>query len=168
MWTPWGPFWGQWGPIRAKKWVKTVNNYHIPKSESSTTPRSSISAKIWPYAFGAKSRWGPPRVHFGPMGFHRDQKMGQNLKNAPKFQFSITPQSLISAKMGPYGYGAKSRWGPPRVNLVANGVPLGQNMGQNRKKFPCLKIRIFDYPAVIDLGQNWTLRLWRQITVRTP
>ena len=38
-------------------------------------------------------------------------------------------------------------------------------MGQNRKKLPCLKIRIFVYPAVIDCGQNLTLRLWRQITV---
>ena len=38
-------------------------------------------------------------------------------------------------------------------------------MGQNRKKLPCPKIRIFDYPAVIDFGQNWTLRLWRQIKV---
>ena len=45
--------------------------------------------------------------------------------------------------------------------------PMGshcvQKMGQNRKKLPCPKIRIFDYPAVIDFS-----RLWRQITVRTP
>ena len=32
-------------------------------------------------------------------------------------------------------------------------------MGQNRKKLPCPKIRIFVYPAVIDFGQNLTLRL---------
>ena len=113
--TPWGPSWGQWGPIGAKKWVKTVKNYHAPKFEFSTTPRSSISAKIWPYDYGAKSRWGPPRVH-----------------------------------------------------LWASGVPLGQKMGQNRKKLPCPKIRIFDYPAVINFGQNWTLWLWRQFTVGTP
>ena len=79
-----------------------------------------------------------------------------------------------------HGYGAKSRWGPSRVHLGANGVPLGkkiidfsqkmevtvmapnhgedplgsilgpmgshwvQKMGQNRKKLPCPKIRIFN------------------------
>ena len=50
--------------------------------------------------------------------------------------------------------------------------PMGSNwvkkMGQNRKILPCPKIPIFVYPMVINLGQNSTLRLWRQITVRTP
>ena len=57
-------------------------------------------------------------------------------------------------KDGSYGYGAKSRWGPPRVQLGANGVPFGRKTGQNRKTLQCLKIRIFDYPAVIDFSQN--------------
>ena len=51
-------------------------------------------------------------------------------------------------------------------------VPMGSHWvkkkGQNRKKLPCQKIRIFDYSAVIDFDQNETLRLWRQITVGTP
>ena len=42
--------------------------------------------------------------------------------------------------------------------------PMGshwvQNMGQNRKKFP--KIRIFDYPAVIDFSQKM------DVTVMAP
>ena len=50
--------------------------------------------------------------------------------------------------------------------------PMGSHwvpkMGQNRKKLPCPKIRIFDYPAVIDFFKKWKLRLWRQITVGTP
>ena len=49
--------------------------------------------------------------------------------------------------------------------------PMGshwvQKMGQNRKKLPCPKIRIFNYPAVIDFSKKWKLRLWRQITVGT-
>ena len=36
--------------------------------------------------------------------------------------------------------------------------PMGshwvQKMGQNRKKLPCPKIRIFDYPAVIGFSQK--------------
>ena len=170
---------------------------------------SSISAKIRPYGFGAKSRWGPPRVHLGANG---SKKMGKNRKRLP------------CPIIRPDGYGVNSRWGPPRVHFGANGVPLGpkngskplkitmpqnsnfglprghrfrpksgltvmapnhggdplgfilgpmgshwvQNMGQNRKKLPCPKIRIFDYPAVIDFGQNPALQLWRQITVGTP
>ena len=50
--------------------------------------------------------------------------------------------------------------------------PMGsrwvKKMGQNRKKLPCPKIRIFDYPAVIDLDQNSTWQLWREITVGNP
>ena len=64
----WGPFSGQWGPIGKKKWVKTVKNYHAPKFEFLTTPCSSIWAKNRIYGYGAKSRWGPPRVHLGANG----------------------------------------------------------------------------------------------------
>ena len=66
------------------------------------------------------------------------------------------------AKNGSYGYGAKSRWGPPRVRLGANGVPLGRKTGQNRKTLQCRKIRIFDYPAVIDFSQKM------EVTVIAP
>ena len=37
-----------------------------------------------------------------------------------------------------------------------------QKMGQNRKKLPCPKIRIFDYPAVIDFSQKM------EVTVMAP
>ena len=44
--------------------------------------------------------------------------------------------------------------------------PMGshwvQIMGQNRKKLPCPKIRIFDYPAVIDFSQKM------EVTVMAP
>ena len=74
----------------------------------------------------------------------------------------------ISAKIRLDGYDAKSRWGTPRVHLEANGVSLGKKMGLNRKKLPCPKIRIFDYPALIDFDQNSTLWFGCQITVGTP
>ena len=108
---PLGSMLGPMGSRWVKKWVKTVEYYHAPKFEFSTTPRSSISTKIRLYRYGAKSRLGPPRVH-----------LGANLKT----------------------------------------------MGQIRKKLPCPKIRIFDYPDVKDFEQNSTLWLWRQITVCTP
>ena len=37
-----------------------------------------------------------------------------------------------------------------------------QKMGQNRKKLPCTKIRIFDYPAVIDFSEKM------EVTVMAP
>ena len=83
--------------------------------------------------------------------------------HAPKFEFSTTPRSSIFLKKtGSYGCGAKSRWGPPRVHLRANGVPLGPKMGQNRENLPCPKIRIFNYPAVIDFSQK------KEVTVMAP
>ena len=49
--------------------------------------------------------------------------------------------------------------------------PMGSHwvtkMGQNYKKLPYPKMRIFDHPAVIDFLQKWKLRLWRQIMVGT-
>ena len=57
-------------------------------------------------------------------------------------------------KNGSYRYGAKSRWGPPSVNLGANGVPLGRKKGAKSQKLPCTKIRIFDYPAVIGFSEK--------------
>ena len=58
------------------------------------------------------------------------------------------------AKSGSCGYGAKSWWRPPRVNIGANGAPLGPKIGQNHKKILCPKIQIFHYPAVIDFSQK--------------
>ena len=101
-------------------------------------------------------------------------------------------------KNGSYGYGAKSRRGPPRVHLGASGVigfsqkmevtvmapnhgwdhlgsilgPMGshwvQKMGRNYKKLPCPKS---DFSIILRSSifpKKWKLRLWRQITEGTP
>ena len=186
---PLGSILGPMGSHWVQKMGQNRKKLPCPKFEFSTTTRSSISTKIRLYGYGAKSRWGPLRVHLGangvlfgskkwvetvkitmpqnsnfplprghqfrpkfdltvmapnhggdplgsilgPMGSHWVKKMGQNRKNyhAPKFEFSTTPRSSISAKIRLYGYGAKSRWGPPRVHLGANGVQFGQ---KNRSK----------------------------------
>ena len=68
----------------------------------------------------------------GPMGFHWGQNMGQNLKKITIPQnsnFRLPRGHLFRPKFGPYGYGAKSRCGPPRVPLGANGVPLEPKIG---------------------------------------
>ena len=101
----------------------------------------------------------------GPMGSHWVQKMGQNRKKItmPKnSNFRLTRGHRFLAKNGSYGYGAKLRWGSPRVHLGANGVPSGPKMGQSHKKLLCPKIRIFDYPVVIDFSQKM------EVTVMAP
>ena len=96
--------------------------------------RSSIWANNRIYHCGAKSHWGPPRVHLGanwvPLGLKKCVKTVKNY-HAPKFEFFTTPRSSIGAKNRIYDYGAKSRWGPSRVHLGADGVPLGsKNMSK--------------------------------------
>ena len=65
---------------------------------------------------------------WGPIGSKKWVKTVKNY-HAPKFEFSTTPLSRISTKIRLYGYGAKSRCGPLRVHLGANGVPLGKKNG---------------------------------------
>ena len=153
---PWGPSWGQWGPIGAKKWVNTVKNCHAPKFEFFTTLRSSIWAKNRIYGYDAKSRWGPPRSILVPMGSCWDQKMGQNCKKlpCPKIRILATPRSSIWQKieftvMAP-NHGRK----PLGSILGPMGSHWGQEMGQNRKKLPCPKIRILTTPRSSIWAKN--------------
>ena len=61
---------------------------------------------------------------------------------------------------------APNHGGDPLGSILGPmGSHWGQKIGQNRKKLPCPKTRIFDYSTVIDLGKKSNLWLWRQITV---
>ena len=140
-------------------------------SNFSTIPWSSYSAKIWPYGYGAKSRWGPPRVHLGANGVPLGPKNGSEpLKiTMPRNSNFRLPRGHRFRPKLDVTVMAPNQVGDPLGSILGPmGSHWGQKMGQNSKKLPCHKIRIFDYPAVIDFIQNWTLRLWRQITVGTP
>ena len=131
----------------------------MPQNSNFRLPRGHrFFAKNGIYGYGAKSRWGPPRVHFEASGVPLGKKkMFQNLKKLLCPQIRIFDYHEVidfSKKNGIYGFGANSRWGPPRVYLGANGAPFGTKKGPNRKKLPCPKIRIFDFPAVIDFLQK--------------
>ena len=141
------------------------------KFEFSTTPRSSISAKIWPYNDGAKSRWGPPSVHLVANGVPLGPKNGSKPKKITMPQNSNfrLPRDHRSRPKSDLTIMVPNHGGDPLGSIL---LPMGSHwvkkMGQNLKKWPCPKFRIFDYPAIIDFGQNPTLRLWRQITMGTP
>ena len=70
------------------------------------------------------------------------------------FSFRLPRGHPFLAKNRSYGYGAKSWWGPPKVHLGANGVPLVTKNGSKRRKLPYPKIRIFDDSAVIYFSQK--------------
>ena len=81
-----------------KNGSKTVKNYHAPKFEFSTTPRSLIFRKKWKLRLWRKLRWWHPRVHLGANGVPLGPKNGsKTVKNYhdQKFEFSITPRSSI-------------------------------------------------------------------------
>ena len=107
---------------------------------------------------------GTPRVHLGANWVPLGPKYGskpQKITMPQNSNFRLPNCHRFFPKSGCYGYGSKSRWRPPRVHLGASGVPLGKKMGPNRN-LPCPKMRIFDYPAVIDFSQKM------DVTVMAP
>ena len=90
------------------------------------------------------------------MGSHWIQKMGQNRKKLPctKIRIFDYPAVIDFSQKMEVTVIAPNHGGTPRFHLGANGVPLGPKNGSKRKKLPCPKIRIFDYPAVIDFSQK--------------
>ena len=161
---PMGYHWGQKMGIKGKK-------LPCPKLEFFATPRSSIWAKNRIYGDGAKSWWGPPRVHLGANGVPLGPKKWiKTVKNyhARKFGFWLLLGNRFGRKIE-LTVMAPNHGGEPLGSILGPmGSHWGQKMGQNRLKLPCPKSRIFNYSAVIDLGKNSTLWLWRQIMVGTP
>ena len=107
----------------------------------------------------------------GPMGSHCVQKMCQNHKILPCPKIRIFDYNAVIDFLQKMEVTimVPSHGGDTIESILG---PMGSHwvkkMGQNRKKLPCPKIRIFDYPAAIDFSKKWKLRLWRQITVGTP
>ena len=101
----------------------------------------------------------------GPMGSHWVQKMGQNRKKLPCLKIRIFDYPAVidfSQKME-VTFMAPNHGGDTIESILG---PMGshwvQKMGQNRKKLPCPKIRIFHYPAVIGFSQKM------EVTIMAP
>ena len=157
---PRGPSWDQWGPIGAKKWVKTVKNYHASNSNLWLLRGHRFRQKI-ELTVKAPNHGGEPLGSIlGPMGCHWDKKMGQNRKKLPCPKIRIFDYYARGHRFGQkknYVYGTKSRWGPPRVHLGVNGDQLGpknQKMGENRKKLPFPKFEFLTTPRSSIWAKN--------------
>ena len=121
--------------------------------------------------YGAKSQWGHHGVDLGANGVPLEQK------NGSKPSKITMPQNSNFWLLCGHRFGQKIEFtvmapnhgGDPLGSILGPmGSHWGQKMGQNRKKLPCPKIRIFDYSAVIDLGKKSNLWLWRQFMVGNP
>ena len=111
----------------------------------------------------ARNQGGDPLESIlGPVGSHRVQKKCQNRKKLPCPKIRIFdypavidfPQIMEVTVMAPNHGGdtIESIFGPMGCHRV-------QKIGQNRTKLPCPKIRIFDYPAVIDFPKKSKIRI---------
>ena len=148
---------GPMGPIGSKKWVKTVKNYHAPKFEFSITPRSSVFRQKWNLRL-----WCQITVGTRP---HWVRKMCQNRKKlpCPKIRIFDYPAVIDFLQKMEVTVMAPNHGGDTRDSILG---PMGchsvQKIGQNRKKLPCPKIRIFDWDRHIDFSQKM------EVTVMAP
>ena len=144
----------------------------MPQNSNLWLPRGHRFRLKLDFTVMASNQGGDPLGSIlGPMGSHWDQKMGQNSKKLPchkNSNFRLLRGHRFHPKLDLTVMAPNHSGDPLGSFLGPMGSHWGQKMGQNRTKLPCRKIRIFDYPEVIDFGQNWTLRLLRQITVGTP
>ena len=167
--SPWGPprvhLWANGVPLGPKNGSKP-QKVTMPKNSNFRLPRDHrFFAKNGSYGYGAKSSCGSRGVYIGDNGVRRGQKNGSELKKItmPENSYFQQPRGhRFFVKSGSYGYGAKSRWGHRRVHHGANGSHWVQKIGQKSRKLPCPKIRIFDYPAVIEFLQKM------EVTVIAP
>ena len=133
----------------------------MPQNSKFRLPRGHrFFQKNGSHGYGAKSRWGPSGVRLGANGVPLGPKMGQNREKwpCPKIRIFVDfSQKLEVTVMAPNHDGdtIESILGPMGSHWV-------QKMGQNRKKLPCPKVRIFDYPAVIGFSQKM------EVTVIAP
>ena len=122
-------------------------------------------AKNGSYGYGANYGGDPLGSILGPMGSHWVQKMGQNRKKlpCPKIRIFDYPAVIDFSQKMEVTVMAPNHGGYPLGFILGSmGSHWVQKMGQSHKKIPWPKIRIFDYPAVIDFSQKM------EVTVMAP
>ena len=162
-----GPMGSHW----VQKMGQNVENFCAPKFEFSTTPRSSYFPKKWKLRLWRQITVGTPRVHLGANGVWLGPKNGSKRRKlpCPKIRIFDDPPLLDFSQKMEVTVMAKSRWGPPRVNLGANGVRLDiKKWVKTVKNYHAPKFEFSTTPRSSIFPKKWKLRLWRQVTVGTP
>ena len=118
-WGPLGSILGPMGSHGVKKMGQNRKKLPCPRSRIFDYPAVIGFSQKMEVTVMAPNHGGDPLGSIlGPMGSHWVQKMGQNRQKLPCPKIRIF--HWFFAKNGSCGYGAKSRWGPPRVHLGAH------------------------------------------------
>ena len=118
-----GPSWGQWG----QKMGQNRKNSNFPNFQ------------IFQVISGAKSRWGLPRAHRGPMGPHWGKKSVTNVK------VPILKNSNFSLPRGQKM--APNHDGDPLEPIIGQWRPIGTNRWVKTVKIPIFqKFQFFTTP----------------------
>ena len=123
------------------------SNFWLPRFSVLATPVIGFSQKIEVTVMAPNHGGDPVGSILGPMGSHWVQKMGQNRKILPCLKIRIFgyPAVIDFSQKIEVTVMAPNHGGDPLGSILG---PMGshwvQKMGQNRKKLPCPKIRIFN------------------------
>ena len=155
---PLGSILGPMGSHWVKKLGQNRKKLPCPKIRIFDYPAVIDFSKKMEAAFMAPNHGGDTLGSIlGPVGSHWVKKWVKTVKNyhAPKFELSIPFGSSIFHKKMEVMVMAPNHGGDTIESILG---PMGshrvQKIGQNRKKLPCPKIRIFDYPTVIDFSKK--------------
>ena len=145
----------------------------MPQNSNFRLPRGHrFFKKNGSYGYGAKSRWGLPRVHLGANGV----PLGRKIWSKP-WKITMPQNSNFRLPRG-HPFSAKKM----EVTVIApnhGGDPLGsilgpmvshwvQKMGQNVKNYHAPKFEFSTAPRSSIFHKKWNLRICSQITVWTP
>ena len=150
-------------PLGPKNWSKP---WKITMPQISNFPQKMEVTVMAPNHCG-----DPLGSILGPMGSHWVQKIGQSHTKlpCPKIRIFDYPAVIDFSQKMKVTVMVLDNGGDPLGSILG---PMGshwvQKIGQSHKKLLCPKIRIFDYPAVIDFSQKMEDRFSRWITVGTP
>ena len=163
---PLGSILGPVGSHCVKKWVKTIKKLPYPKIRIFNYPTViDFSQKMEVTVMAPNHSGDTIESILGPMGSHWVQKIGQNRTKlpCPKIRIFDYPAVIDFSQKMEVTVVAPITVGDPLGSILG---PVGSHcvkkIGQNRKKLPCPKIRIFDYSAVIDFSQKL------EVTVMAP
>ena len=148
------------GPM-GSHWVQKMGR----KREKLPCPNIRIHrffAKNGSYGYGAKSQRGHHRVHLGANGVPLGPKNGSKTSKITMPQnsnFRFPHGHRFFPKNRSYGYGAKSRRGPPRVHLGAVGSHWVRNCANTVKNYHAPKCEFSITPRSSVCRKKWNLRL---------
>ena len=137
---------------------QNVENYLAQNSNFRRSRGHQFFPKNGSYGYGVKSWWEPPRVHLGANGVQLGKKRVKTVKNynVPKIRISDDPAVIDFLQKMVFTVLRPNHGGDTLGSILG---PMGSHWVKKKwvktvKKLPCSKIRIFDYPAVIDFSQK--------------